>query len=254
LSNIELPVRREHAIDGKKRFRYIAMFTTSAALCASLIAGVAGPASAAVREPAQSASISLASSDSGLTTAARYVRLSNGRLTFDSADAAKAGANSHALSIESAIVANLNKDLVHGTTAANTVKAAAASTQSTTITLLPGFTITFSSTGVVVYISKADVTEFENVATFAKDLASLIASGGVAATIAAAILSVLGPVGVSATVIAGLVTAAFTFLGGVIGLASDVLKICTAADGSATFTLPFASGFPWIGIPTCSAQ
>jgi hypothetical protein len=122
------------------------------------------------------------------------------------------------------------------------------------IALAPGFTITIGSTGVVVYISKADVTELENLAGFAKDFATLVASGGVAATIATAIVGVLGPVGVSAVVIAGVVTAVFTFLGAVIGLAGDLLKICTAADGSATFTLPLTSDFPWIGLPSCCAQ
>ena len=118
---------------------------------------------------------------------------------------------------------------------------------------MPGFTITIGSTGIVVYISKADVTEIENIAAFAKDVATLLASAAVAADIATAILNVV-PGGMTTTVAAGVVTAVITFTGAMIGFASDLLKICTAADGSATFTLPLSSDFPWVGIPSCSAQ
>jgi hypothetical protein len=135
------------------------------------------------------------------------VTVSGGRFTLDASAAEKAGVSGQALSAESTMLAGLNKGLARdnataGGGAVNAFafpaalakeQAAPASTKSTTITLAPGFTITISGTGISVGFSKADVTELENVAGFAKDFTAILA-------------------------------------------------------------VPFGSDFPWIGIPSCSAQ
>lgn len=271
MSNIKLPFLRTDAADGKKRLWRVvpaAATITAAAVGAALIGGVAGPTSATAQVPARSAWASIASSDNATTGVARYVTVSGARFTLDTSAAEKAGISSQALSAESTMLAGLNNGLARdnataGSSTVNTFKfpsaltltkeqAAAATTKSTVITLVPGFTITISSTGIVVYISKANVTELENLASFAKDLTAILSTAAVAADLAAALATALGHP--EAAVLAGILTASIAFVGAVIGLASDVLKICTAADGSATFTVPLTSNFPWIGIPTCSAQ
>lgn len=261
MNDIEMPVRK-HTVDGKKRFWRLVPVATiaAAAVGVALIGGVAGPTNATAGQPARSVWVSGASGDDAKTAVSRYVTVGDGHFTFNAAEAVKAGISSEAVSAETSIVTGLNKQLAHdnGTTFSGTIdalespasltkeQAAAADSKSTTITLVPGFTITISSTGVVVAISKADVTEIENVAGFAKDLLAVFAAAGVAAAIATAIVAALN---LPAAALTGpVVAAAIAFVGSVIGLAVDVLKICTAADGSATFTIP------WFGIPSCSAQ
>jgi hypothetical protein len=261
VSNIKLPFLRNDNVDGKKRlWRIVPVATiTAAAVGAVLIGGVAGPARATSHVPAQSAWSSIASGEDAKMAVNRYVTVSDGRYSFNSAAAERAGVSTQTVSAESEIVAGLNKGLAHDSTTAgstgmsgfksvlaDTKDQDAASSQSTTITLVPGFTITISNTGIVVNISKADVTELESVASFAKDLLAVFAALGVATAIAAAIVAAFN---LPAAALTGpIVAAAITFVGAAIGIASDVLKVCTAADGTATFTVP------WFGLPSCSAQ
>jgi hypothetical protein len=239
VSNIELPVLRTHAIAGNKRLRRVVSLITAAALSASLIAA-AGPASAAAREPARTAPVSLVSSDNALpavslTAAARYVHLSDGRFTLDTLEAKQAGVSSQALSTESALVAGMNQALDRRTASVSSagdgvvldVAAVPADAQDTTITLLPGITLTISSTGIQLSLTKEAVTEVENVLAVGQTVASLVG-----AILGVAQVTNAGP-------IAAIVADA-------LGLGSDLLKLCTASDGSATFTVL------WLGLPSCS--
>lgn len=248
MSNIDLPVLRKHAIDGSKRLRRLVPLITAAALSTSLIAAAAGPANAAVQEPARTAAISLASSNNGLpavslTSAARYVHFSDGRLILDAENAGKAGVSSQALSTESALVASMNKVLDRGTAtassarddvAANAAKAVPATAQDTTITVLPGITLTITSTGIQLSLTKEAVTEVENVVGFGQNVASLVG----------AILNI-SQVPALGGQIASIVASS-------LGLANGLLELCTASDGSAAFTIPW----PWLwlsgDLPSCS--
>lgn len=255
MSDIKLPVRNNPTVDGKKRLRRLVPVAaiTAAAVGFALVGGTAGPTNATAQQS---------------SAASRYVTVSGGHFAFDSAAAEKAGVGSKAVSAESSLVAGLNKALAHsaGSTTSDAVasavkshaaltddQAAVSDSTSTTITIVSGFTITVSSSGIVVYISKGDVTEIQNVAGFVKDITGYLGSAAVASAIAAALVAAVPGLGTAAAVTAA-VTAALAFVGFAISLSSDVLKICTAADGSATFTLPLTSGFPYVGIPTCSAQ
>jgi hypothetical protein len=251
VSNIDLSVLPKHAIDGNKRLRRMVPLITAAALSVSLIAAAAGPASAAVREPARTVPISLVSSSNGLpavslTSAVSYVRFSKGRFTLDTLNAEKAGVSSQALSIESALVASMNKLLDRGGATVNSTrdvvvdaaKAVPATAQDTTITVLPGITLTITSTGIQLSMTKQAVTEVETVAGFAEHVAALV--GGILGIALVGVEN--GEIGAE---IADVVAAA-------IGLGSDFLQLCTASDGSATFTIPW----PWLwlsgDLPSCS--
>lgn len=244
--NFYLSVLR-NTIDGSKRLRHVVPLITAAALSVSLIAAAAGPASAAVREPTRTAPTSLASSDNdllavSLTSAARYVHLSDGRFTLDARDAEKAGVSSKALSTESTLVAGTNKLLNGGTATVNSArdgvvvdaaKTDPASAKDTTITVLPGITLSITNTGIQLSMTEEAVTEVQNLAGFAENVATLVGD-----ILALALIAVPdGPeIGSS---IAYLVADA-------IGIGSDFLRACTAGDGSATFTVP------WHGLPSCS--
>jgi hypothetical protein len=241
VSNVELPVLRKHTVDGDKRLRRVVPLIRAAVLSAALLVGAASPAGAAVQDHGRTAAISSASSDDALpamslAAAAGYVHLSDGRLTFETLEARKAGVSSQALSAESAFVANMNKVLedrgAAGVDSARDsvtldVATGAANAQDTTITLLPGITLTISGTGIQLSLTKEAVTEVENVLAIGQAVASLVG----------AILSVAQVL--NAGPIAGIVGAA-------LGLGSDLLKLCTASDGSATFTVL------WAGLPSCS--
>jgi hypothetical protein len=246
VSNIELRVLRKHAIGGNKRLQRVVPLITAAALCVSLIA-TAGPASAAVRQPARTAPIRLAFSGNGLpavslTTAARYVHLSDGRFTLGTLNAERAGASGQALSTESALVADMNKLLGRGIATVDsardgvvidTAKVVPASALDTTITVLPGITLSITSTGIQLSLTAAAVTEVENVASFGENVAGLVGD-----ILALALIPVPYGPGIASS-IAGLVANA-------LGIGSDFLRFCTASDGSATFTVP------WLGLPSCS--
>jgi hypothetical protein len=221
---------------GSKRLRRIVPLITAAALSASLIAA-AGPASVAVREPTRTTPNSLANGlpVTSLRTAAHYVHPGDGRFTLDTT---KAGVSSQALSTENAIVASMNNLLdrepatatsARGDVVVNVAHAVPAANPDTTITVVPGITLTINNTGIQLNLTKEAVTEVENLAGFGQSVASLVGS----------ILAVAqvpdGPQ------IASIVAAA-------LGVGSSFLKLCTAPDGSATFTVPF----PWLGLPSCS--
>jgi hypothetical protein len=245
VSNIERPVLRKHTIDGEKRLRRVVSLTTAAALSASLIAGAAGTASAAVREPARTATLSVAYSGKGLPaasrmTVARYIYLRDGQLALDTLGAQKAGVSSQTLRTESTLVANLNALLDGNAALANVSRAnvlnaiqavpAAAQGQASTIQLLPGVNLTINSFGIQLSLSKEAVTEVENVAGFGQAIASLVGN----------ILSVI-PGTAPGPAIAAIV-------GSALGIGSSFLKLCTASNGSATFTVPWI----WNGLPSCS--
>jgi hypothetical protein len=101
--------RKDHpANEGRQRRLCGIPLITAAVLSISLAAVAAGPASASVHEPARATPASLAS-------AARYVRLSQGRFFLDTRDAEKAGVSSQTLSVENTLVASMNKSMDHGT-------------------------------------------------------------------------------------------------------------------------------------------
>jgi hypothetical protein len=237
VSNIELPVLRKHAIDGKKRLRRVVPLIAAAALSASLIAAAVGPAGAAVR-PSAAPMISVSGNGRpavALRTALNRVRrTSDGQFVLDSA-----GLSSQARSADSALVADLNKverqagalDLASDDVvdAADTVSAAGQGT--TVVTIVPGTTLTISSTGVVLDISSQDVTDIENAVALGTAIASLVG----------AILSVAqvpdGPA------IAGIVASSLT-VGG------DVLKLCAGNDGGSVI---LSVSVPGDELPSVSA-
>lgn len=223
MSNRETPVLRKHTIDGTTRLWRIVSLIIIAALSASLIAYTASSVSAL---PAGSQ-----------TTVARYGYLSDGRFTLDTLNAEQAGVGSQALSAEGALMANLDKapDLgpatVHSTrdgVVVDLAQGGPVSAQDTTITVLPGITLTVSGTGIQLSLTAQAVTEIQTwVFSGAEDIAELVGS----------ILDLAGvPLGSD---IATIVAAAFS-LGG------DLLQSCTAPDGSASFTVS------WSALPSCS--
>ncbi len=241
MSDIEPPVLRKHAVDGKKRRQRIVSLVTAAALSGALIAAAAGPASAAVRQPARTAPISLASSDNGvsttsLTAAARYVHLSDGRFILDTLDAERAGVSNHALSAESALVTGLNEFHYRATATADSVRKGSVDAANagqtgaapdTSITVLPRITLIIDSTGIQLSMTPQAVTEVETVLGFGQDVAFLVGD----------ILDIAG-VGTGADIA--------DIVGESIALFDDGFKLCTASDGSATFTIR------WAGLPSCS--
>jgi hypothetical protein len=239
VSNIELPVLRKHAIHGKKRLRRVVLPAIAAATLTASLTAAAVPASAAVRMPARTAPISVAPSDNSLpavslTTAARYVHISHGRFTLETLKAREAGVSNQALGTESTIVAGMNGFLDRGIATVNkagdgvvvdTAKAVHANAKDAGITVAKGITITISTTGIEINMTKAGVTEFENEVTVVKDVAQILSS------------ATSGVPGL------GWVSGASS---GFISLISDVVKLCTTSKGTASFTIP------WIGIPSCS--
>lgn len=164
------------------------------------------------------------------------MHVSDGRVTFDAAGAQKAGVGSQALAAEGAPAGGLNQLLGHegalaggarNGTALTIAGAVPAALENTTIQVLPGITLTVDGSGIQLAMTKEAVTEVESVAGFGQTVASLVGS----------ILSASGnPLGGQ---IAGIVAAS-------LGVGSGFLELCSAPDGSATFTVP------WFGIPSCS--
>lgn len=253
MSNIELRVFRGHAVDGSRRLRRVVPLVAAGALCASLLAGATGPAGAVVAESARTAPVALASGDNNLAvaslaTAERYVHVSDSRSALETSGVKKAEVSRQALSaesvhVESAHVASSAQAVGRGTATvhdtpgggvvvdvAKAASAAPAAAQDRTITVLPGITLSITSTEIQLNMTKQAVTEIENLAGFGQSVASLVG----------AILGVIPPTAPYSG-IAGIVSAA-------LGLGSNFLKLCTAPDGSATFTVPF----PGYGLPSCS--
>lgn len=198
----------------------IPLVMAAAVFTGSLLGGAVSPASAAVRPPA-APMISVSGNGRpavALRTALnRLSRTGDGQFTL-----ASAGLSSQARSADSAFVAGLNKverqagafDLGSDNVvdAADTVPAA--DTGTTVVTIVPGATLTISSTEVVLDISSQDVTDIENAATLGSSIASLVGD----------ILAVAqvpdGPQ------IASIVASALT-------VGSDVIKLCAGNDGGA---------------------
>jgi hypothetical protein len=225
MRNIELPVLRrhgKHAIAGKKRPRRVPVIPvitaiTAAAVSASLIAA-AGPASTAARPSA--APIISVSGNGRPAVALRAVldrvrKTGDGQFALDSAEL-----SSRARTADSTFVANLDKverqagalDLAGDNVVdtADTIPAAERGT--TVITILPGVTLTISSTTVVLDISSQDVTDILDVAALGSAIAGLVG----------AILSVAQvPAGPA---IAAIVASSIT-------VGSDVVKLCAGNDG-----------------------
>jgi hypothetical protein len=217
VSNIELPVLREHAIGGKKRLRRVVPFFTAAALSASLIVTLAGPASAAVRT---SAAPMISVSGDGRPAVALRAALDHVRLTGDGRFALASVLGKRARSADSALVADLNSverqsrslGLGGGSIAGAAAAVRAAVHGTIVVTILPGITLTISGTTVVLYISPQDVTVIENVLGFGATIAALVGD------ILALAQVPYGPA------ITGIVASSLT-------AGSDALKLCAGIDG-----------------------
>jgi hypothetical protein len=234
VSTLEQTDLRKHAAPRTKRLRRVVPAVAATAVTASLIAGITGPANAA-EQPTRPTPIPAAA----LEAAAQYVHVVDGRVTVDTAGAAKAGVSSQILTTETSLVTNLNGLIARqagaGATTVNSADgttatfaaAAPAAMPDTVIQVLPGVTLTIDDSGIQLALSKQAVAEIESVVGFGQTIAALVAP----------ILTVAGvPNGAA---IAGIVGAA-------LAVGNAFLKLCTAPDGSATFTVP------WLGIPSCS--
>ncbi|WP_194920894.1 hypothetical protein [Catenulispora rubra] len=175
--------------------------------------------------------------DTAATISASLVAAAAGPTSAAAQEPARSGVDSLALSTESAAVAaGLNQLLeraattpngAHGSTAVHIAMAVPAAVQNTTIQVLPGITLTIDNSGVQLNLTKQAVTEVENVIGFGQTVAALV-----------------GPILAAAGVPNGAQIA--SIVGAALGVGNAFLKLCTAPDGSATFTVP------WLGIPSCS--
>ncbi|MEY9860727.1 hypothetical protein ABH935_006364 [Catenulispora sp. GAS73] len=241
MNNTEPSPSRLLATDGDKRIRRAVPFVTAVAVSAAMVASTAGPASAAVQHRAQPASVSLSFSGSAVSAASLmaavpYVHVNDGYVTVDTLGAEKAGVSSQALKTEAALAASLDQLLARRAATSGAARngvaldvaaVVPAAVQDTTITLLPGIVLTIDNSGIQLAMSKQAVTEVESVVGFGQSVASLVG-----AILSAAQVPLGGQ-------IAGIVASA-------LGVGNTFLKLCTAGDGSATFTVP------WFGIPSCS--
>lgn len=190
---------------------------------ASMIAGVAGPASAA-QEPARTATAQAAAAVSETVPiisnkdAARYVHLRDGRFVVDTRAAAEAGE----LSSGTALAADLDRLIADPTRTGSVVLTAA--TKVTTYDLLPGVVLTVGSDYVQLALSKQVVTEIEDLAALGQGIAGFVG----------AILAI-------STVQGGSQIAAI--VADSIGLGDDAFKFCVGPDGNATFTI--SAEFPF---------
>jgi len=234
---MELPVLRKHAIDKKKCLWRVVPVITAAAVSASLVAATAGPASTAVRPP--TAPI-ISVSGGGRPAVALRTALTRVRRTGDGQfTLASAGLSSPAQSVDSALVAALNKvqrqagtlDLASGNVVDTADTVPAASQGTTVITIVPGTTLTISDTEVVLDISPQDVTDIENAAALGSAIASLVG----------AILS-LTPASVGGPIAA--------IVANSLNIGSDVLKLCAGNDGG---SIIISASVPSGELPSVSA-
>jgi hypothetical protein len=194
------------------------MFMAAALVTGSLLVGAVAPAGAALRPPLPVPSVSGNSrAAAALTTALRRVSWSEGQFTLKD----HAGLTGPALSTENALVTDLNKlgrqpaaPSLASANVIDTADYASAAAQDTVITIVPGTTLTISSTGVELQISATDVTDIENAVGLGAAITSLVG----------AILSV-APVPYAPQILA-IVANALT-------VGSDVLKLCAGNDGGA---------------------
>jgi hypothetical protein len=215
----------------------VALVMAAAVSTGSLMAGAVSPASAAVRPPA-APMISVSGNGRpavALRTALNRVRRTgSGQFTL-----ASAGLSSRARSADAALVADMNKverqarpfDLASDN-AADAADAAPAADQGTTvITIVPGTTLTISSTEVVLDVSAQDVTDIENAADLGSAIAELVGT----------ILDLAG-VG-NGDAIAEIVASS-------LDLGSDALKLCAGNDGG---NLILSVSVPGDALPSVSA-
>ncbi|WP_194891608.1 hypothetical protein [Catenulispora pinisilvae] len=233
MSTNEPTVRGKHAKTGTKRLRRAVPLVTAAAISASMVAAAAGPASAAAR-PGEAGV-----SNTAMMDAARYVQVSDGHVSIDTFAAQKAGVSGQALSAEGTIVAGLNQFLDTGTaavaaagaahqgTAVSVPMAIPAAAQDKVIQIAPGVTLTIGSTSVELSLSKDAVTEIESVVAFGAAVAALVTPVLVAMAVP------------NAALVSGVIAAA-------LGVGAAFLKICTAPDGSASFSVSLNA------LPSCS--
>lgn len=174
MSSIERPFLRRHALEGdERRPRSVGRLVTAAALSAALLVGTVGPASAAVRQPARTAPISL---DSGVVI-----------------------------------------EVAH---------ADSATTQDTTITILPGVVLSITSIGIELSLSAQVVSDLQTGDVSGQDIAETLGE-------------FLDDV--------PFVSAVAAVVGWALVIGSSLLADCTAKDGSAAFAIT------WSGIPSCTA-
>jgi hypothetical protein len=214
-----------------------ALVMSAAVFTGSLLAGTVSPASAAV--PTAAAPMISVSGNSRaavlLRTALDHVRrTSSGQFVLD-----PAGLSSRARRLDSALVADLNKlerqPWTPGLNTGNVVDTAdvvpAADQDTTVITIVPGTTLTISSTEVMLDISAQDVTDIENAADLGSAIAELVG----------AILD-LADVD-NGDAIAEIVASS-------LDLGSDALKLCAGNDGG---SLILSVSVPSDGLPSVSA-
>jgi hypothetical protein len=200
------------------RLPAVALVMSATVLTGSLMAGAASSAGAAAR----TATVPVISvSGTGRPAVALRAALDSVRRTNDGQLApASAGLSSRTRSADSALVTAMNKverqagalDLadVDAVDAAYAIPTAGQST--TVIMIVPGTTLTISSTEVVLDISPQDVTDIEGAADLGSGIASLVG----------AILDLTG-VG-DGDAIAEIVASSLE-------IGSDALKLCTSNDG-----------------------
>jgi hypothetical protein len=217
----------------------VPLFMAAALFTGSLLTGAAAPASAAPASAARPALPVPSVSGNGpayaaVTTALRRVGWSEGRFTLKD----RAGLSGRALSAGNALVTDLNKlgrqpgaRSLAGDNVVDTADHASAAGQDTVITIVPGTTLTISSTEVELQVSATDVTDIENAASLGTAIASLVGD----------ILAVAGVPGGSQ--IAAIVGAALT-------VGSDALKLCAGNDGGA---LVLSVSIPSGELPSVSA-
>jgi hypothetical protein len=215
----------------------LSLVMAAAVFSGSLLAGPVSPASAAVRP---SAAPMITVSGNGRPAVALRAALSHVRRTRNGQFAlASAGLSSRARAADSALVAALNEvERQTGTfdlrsdkvaDAADIVQAADQGT--TVITIVPGATLTISSTEVVLDISAQDVTAIENAADLGSAIASLVG----------AILDLAGVDGGDA--IAEIVASS-------LDIGSEAVKSCAANEGG---SIILSISVPSDGLPSVSA-
>jgi hypothetical protein len=269
--------------------RFVLPVVMAAALTVSLTVAAVAPAGASVQPPAPAAT-SAASAGIGvpvvsLKAAARYVHFAHGRFAFEARQAKRHGVSGNALEAEEIMVGAMNALLDNGLAAVNkahdgvafdltrVVRAAArdvharskavrayakailAHAKNVSVTVLNGITVSITSTGIQIKLSKAAATEIENLSAIAANITPLVGAivGLIAVLSALGIIAALGPGSpvTAATVLPVLtaIIAIFTaFLNGVAGFIGNLVKLCSASNGTATFTIPW----PGNGLPSCS--
>lgn len=208
---------------------------TAVLASASMLAGVAGPASAA-QDTARTATAQAAVAVSETVpivsneSAHRYIALRGGRFVVDTREAGESGA----LNSADALAASLNRLVAAPVHTGNIVLTAATTGGTTTYDLLPGVVLTIGSDYIRLSLSKQIVTDIEDLAAIGQAVAGLVG----------AILAVSGVTGGSS--IAAIVSDS-------IGIGADAFKLCVGTDGSATFTISLTSLFSCSGLSDLAA-